>query len=158
MQDTQSRIDGLIDKLHGQGLRLTPQRLAVLRVLLTSSDHPSAEQVYARLRDDFPGISLGTIYKTAALLIEQGELLEIGFCDGSNRFDALRPYPHPHLICVRCKSVVDLQAAAVQGTAEEVERGTGYRIVSQRLDFFGVCPDCQQTEATQTSDRGCQSA
>jgi Fur family transcriptional regulator, peroxide stress response regulator len=150
--DAQARLDGLMDKLRGQGYRLTPQRRAVLRVLLTSSDHPSAEQVYNRLQAEFPGISLGTIYKTAALLKEQGELLEIGFCDAGNRLDALRPYPHPHLICVRCKSVVDLVADAVQATAEEVARSTGYRIVSQRLDFFGVCPRCQEPRGTQGSD------
>lgn len=151
--DAQARLDELIAKLRAKGYRMTPQRRAVLKVLVTSGNHPSAEQVHARLCEEFPGISLGTIYKTVALLKEQGELLEVALCDGCNHYDVLRPYPHPHLICVRCKSVVDLELTSVEQTSAEVARQTGYQILSQRLDFFGVCPRCQ---ALQETDHGSQ--
>ncbi len=144
MDEPAERFERLITRLRSQGYRLTPQRRAVLRVLAESREHPSAEQIYARLRDAFPGISLGTIYKTAALLREQGELYEIALSDGGCRFDVRQPYPHPHVICVCCRSVADLDLPGAQPDWEEVARLTGYQIVSQRLDFFGICPRCQE--------------
>jgi len=148
------RLERLVTRLREQGYRLTPQRRAVLRVLAESREHPSAEQVYARLRDEFPGISLGTIYKTAALLRDQGELYEIAFSDGGSRFDVREPKPHPHLVCVRCRSVTDLDLPCAQPDWADVARLTGYQIVSQRLDFFGICPRCQGQPGADEREEG----
>jgi Fur family peroxide stress response transcriptional regulator len=120
--------------------------MAVLRILATSEGHPSVEQIYERVKADFPMTSLATIYKTVTLLKEMEEVLELGFNDGSNRYDGNKPYPHPHLICTRCRSIVDPEVATLSELHQEVARSTGYRIVSHRLDFLGVCPQCQEEE------------
>ncbi len=143
MADTQTRLDEMIARLRERGHRLTPQRMAVLRILASSEEHPSVEQIYERVKVDFPMTSLATIYKTVTLLREMGEVLELGFSDDSNRYDGNKPYPHPHLICVKCKKIVDLEVASLSELPQVVAQSTGYQIVSQRLDFFGVCPQCR---------------
>ena len=90
--------------------------------------------------------SLATIYKTLALLVEMGEILEIGLCGDSTRYDGRIARSHPHLICVKCKWIEDIDLAPIHHVSTEVAEGTGYRILSYRLDFFGVCPECQKEE------------
>jgi Fur family transcriptional regulator, peroxide stress response regulator len=97
------RLNQMLSKLRGHDFRITPQRLAVLKVLAASDGHPSVEQIYDTVRTQFPTTSIATIYKTVALLRQENEVLEISFPDGSNRYDGKKPYPHPHLICTRCR-------------------------------------------------------
>jgi Fur family peroxide stress response transcriptional regulator len=146
MVEPQTRLDEMITSLKEQGHRLTPQRMAVLKILATSEGHPSVEQIYERVKVDFPMTSLATIYKTVTLLKEMGEVLELGFSDDSNRYDGNKPYPHPHLICIKCKKIVDPQVAALSELHQEVAQSTNYRILSHRLDFFGICPQCREEE------------
>ena len=146
MADTQARLHELTVRLREQGHRLTPQRMAVLKILSVSEGHPSVEQIYERVKADFPMTSLATIYKTVTLLKEMGEVLELGFSDDSNRYDGNKPYPHPHLICTQCKNIMDPKVATLSELRQEVAQSTGYRIVSHRLDFFGICPQCQEKE------------
>jgi Fur family peroxide stress response transcriptional regulator len=142
MGESGDRLEALIEKLKREEYRLTPQRMAVLAAL-TSGDHPSVEQIHERVKSDFPMTSLATVYKTVGMLKEMGEVLELGFGDGGNRYDGSHPQPHPHLICVECGQISDLDASALISLAEKVTTQTGYRMVSHRLDFFGVCPKCQ---------------
>ncbi len=146
MVEPQTRLDEMITSLKEQGHRLTPQRMAVLKILAADEGHPSVEQIYERVKVDFPMTSLATIYKTVTLLKEIGEVLELGFSDDSNRYDGNKPYPHPHLICIKCKNIVDPQVAALSELHQEVAQSTNYRILSHRLDFFGICPQCQEEE------------
>ena len=129
--------------LKGKGCRLTPQRLAMLRILSKSAGHPSAEQIYEQIRADYPTISLATIYKTLSLLKNMGEVLELTFASGS-RYDGNKPYPHPHVICTRCNQILDPELEAVAGISEEIARRTGYQITHQQVNFFGLCPRCQE--------------
>jgi Fur family peroxide stress response transcriptional regulator len=146
MADPEARLDELITRLRESGHRLTPQRMAVLRTLAVSEGHPSVEQIYERVKADFPMTSLATIYKTVTLLKEMGEVLELGFSDDSNRYDGNKPYPHPHLICTQCRNIVDPEVVTLHELRQEVAQSTGYQIVSHRLDFFGLCPQCQEKE------------
>lgn len=144
MADPQSRLDEMIARLREKGCRLTPQRLAVLKILAASDKHPGVEEIYERVKKDFPMTSLATIYKTVTLLKQMGQVLELSFGGISCRYDGRKPYPHPHLICIQCKKVVDPDIGDVNGLSKEVSKKTGYRIVNHRLDFFGICPDCHQ--------------
>jgi Fur family peroxide stress response transcriptional regulator len=146
MDEFQARLEELVARLREQGHRLTPQRMAVLKTLVTNEEHFSVEQIYERVRVDFPMTSLATIYKTVAVLKEMGEVLELGFSDGSNRYDGSKPYPHPHLICIKCKNIVDIDISTLDALSQKITHKTGYRIVNHRLDFFGICPQCQGKE------------
>jgi Fur family peroxide stress response transcriptional regulator len=146
LANPEARLEELITKLKELGYRLTPQRIAVLRILSTSEGHPSVECIYNQIKVDFPTTSLGTVYKTVSLLKEMGEVLELGFADDSNRYDGNNPYPHPHLICVKCKNILDPDIPDLSMSTRKVITSTGYQIVNYRFDIYGVCPDCQEKE------------
>lgn len=139
-----ARLERMLDKLKEQNLRITPQRLEVLRVLSESAGHPSVEEIHAQVRAKFPTTSLATTYKSVALMKDLDEVLELGFADGSNRYDGNKPYPHPHVICTRCRKIMDPDLSMLRDMTEEVAKETGFRITNHRLDFFGLCPECQQ--------------
>lgn len=143
MVDPQTRFEELVAKLREREYRLTPQRITLLRLLAASDRHPSASQLYEQMKDQFPTTSLGTVYKTLNVLKEIGEVLELGFSGDDNRYDARKPYPHPHLICIRCQKILDPEVSLAQSLIQEVAQSSGYQVVGHRLDFYGLCPDCQ---------------
>jgi Fur family peroxide stress response transcriptional regulator len=142
--DPQKRVDEMLSRLRGRDFRITPQRLAVLKILAGSMSHPSVDDIYQEVKAEFPTTSLATVYKTVSLLKELNEVLELGFPDGSNRYDGNNPLPHPHAICMKCKKIMDPELMNIDALSEEMSRKTGYKIFHHRLDFFGLCPDCQQ--------------
>lgn len=143
MPDPEIRFQQLVAKLKDSDCRLTPQRVALLRLIASSDGHPSAANLYEQIKVQFPTTSLATVYKTLHLLKELGEVLELGFSNDDNRYDGSRPYPHPHLICVRCHSIMDPQVSLVDDLTQEVADQTGFEVIGHRLDFYGVCPKCR---------------
>lgn len=133
----------MVEALRKKQYRITPQRLAILKVLAESKGHPSVEAIYAQVKPTFPTTSLATIYKNITVLKELGQVLELGFSDDSNRYDGNKPYDHPHVVCIRCKRILDPDVAALKDMAQELMAKTGFVITRHRLDFFGICPDCQ---------------
>lgn len=146
MNDPNRRYDQIVRNLKENNHKLTPQRLAVVKILAHSQGHPNVETIFEQLQKDFPTMSLATVYRNVMLLKSLGEVLEIGFPDGSNRYDGNKPYPHPHVICVRCKRIIDPDLSTLDDLTEEVTQETGYKILTHRLDFFGVCGLCQKNE------------
>ena len=146
MGKTQDRTKVILDKLKEEGHRITPQRLAILRILAESHRHPSVEDIFEKVRVNFPTTSLATVYKTISVIKELGEVLELEFSGGHNRYDGLNPYPHPHLMCVKCKGIIDPQLSSLAHVTQELVSETGYRILSHRLDFYGICPECQKQQ------------
>ncbi len=144
MGDKQHRFDAIVASLRRRGCRLTPQRIAVAEILARSGDHPTVQQVHEQLRRRFPTTSVVTVYKTINLLKEMGQVLELAFAPGSCRYDGRMPFPHPHLICVKCGEILDPDVRVTNQLAGEVSRASGYRIVGHRLDFYGICPRCQE--------------
>jgi Fur family transcriptional regulator, peroxide stress response regulator len=145
-KETWARIDQMLSKLKRHGFRMTPQRVAILTILADSKEHPSVEEIYKAVKIKFPTTSLATVYNTISLLKELNEVLELGFPDGSNRYDGNKPYPHPHVICTKCKKIMDPELVHLGEISEEMSMKTGYKIFSHRLDFFGLCPKCQKKE------------
>jgi Fur family peroxide stress response transcriptional regulator len=143
MTDPQIRFEQLIAKLRESEYRLTPQRVELIRLIAASEGHPSASHLYERIKIQFPTMSLATVYKTLDLLKELGEVLEIGLRDDSH-YDGNKPYPHPHLICTKCQKIMDGELdTAVNNIVQEVEKNFGFQIVKHQLNFYGICPDCQ---------------
>jgi Fur family peroxide stress response transcriptional regulator len=141
---SEDRFHQMLDKLKSLDFRVTPQRLAVLRILSASEDHPTAEQIFEKVKTAFPTTSLATIYKTIALLKSLNEVLELGFTDGSNRYDGNKPFPHPHVVCIRCRKIMDPELISLDELKDEIGKKTGFRIHYHRLDFFGLCRECQE--------------
>jgi Fur family transcriptional regulator, peroxide stress response regulator len=135
-------------KLKEMGFRITPQRLAVLKILAEDTGHPSAEDIYAKVKLDFPTTSMATVYKTLTVLKTLGEVLELEFSGDFNRYDGNRPFPHPHLICIKCKRIVDPALSGISDITQKLIAETGYTVLGHRLDFYGVCPKCQRDGIT----------
>lgn len=144
MNTSTSRLDYMVERLKENGFRITPQRIAIVEMLANSCEHPGVEQIYREVTKNFPTTSLATVYKTVTLLKELGEVMEMGFGDESNRYDGKNPHPHPHIMCVKCRSITDPDLSSLNEMSKELSEETGYKIVSHRLDFFGVCPNCQK--------------
>lgn len=146
MPGNPDRMAQIVTKLRTRGHRITPQRLAILRMLVESHVHPSVEDIFEKVKVNFPTTSLATVYKTIAVMKELGEVLELEFSTGHNRYDGNKPYPHPHLICVKCKRIVDPQLSSLTDLTQELVSDSGFSILGHRLDFFGICPECQERQ------------
>ncbi len=149
MTNSYTMIDPLVRQMKAAGHRMTPQRQAVLEILTTSDTHPTVDQIYERVRIDFPMTSRATVYKTISLAKEIGAVMELEFSQGSNRYDGKRPYPHPHVICTQCKQIMDADDLEISILKQQIIQKTGYRIDHHRIDFFGICPGCQEASKEQ---------
>lgn len=142
MPDPDTRFNELITALKRREFRLTPQRVELVRLIAASENHPSAAQLYAIIRKKFPTMSQATVYKTLVLLKDMDQVLEIDLRDDSH-YDGNRPNPHPHLICMKCNKIVDVDLDLDLSTIRNVEKTTGYQIVRPQITFYGLCPDCR---------------
>jgi Fur family peroxide stress response transcriptional regulator len=138
------RLEQMTKELQKKGCRLTPQRLALLKIIAREEGHPSVDKIYELLKTDFPTTSLATIYNTLNLLKEIGEVLELNFDNLGSRYDGNKPYPHPHIICVECGQILDSEFMAMAAVSLEMAQKTGYQITHYQLNFFGRCPECQK--------------
>ncbi|SMC38835.1 Fur family transcriptional regulator, peroxide stress response regulator [Desulfocicer vacuolatum DSM 3385] len=142
MADHKKRFEIIIQKLRENGQKITPQRMAIVKILAKSTGHPSVEDIHDEIKKDFPTMSLATVYRNIVLIKSLGEVLELGFPDGRNRYDGNKPYPHPHVICIKCKKVIDSNLGSLDDLKDEVAVETGFKILNHRLDFFGICSNC----------------
>ena len=131
----------LTEEFRARGLKVTPQRRAIFRVLASSTAHPTAEAVYAAVSAEMPTISLRTVYQTLNDLAGMGELssLDLGF--GSTRFDP-NLEPHHHLVCEVCGRIDDLHAT-FPGVAVPVGgEAEGFEVTATEIVFRGRCAQC----------------
>ena len=130
--------------LRSKGLRVTPQRLAVLEALHASPTHLSAEEVFEDVRHKLPNVSLATVYNALGELRRVGQLRDLPV-SGKVRYDLVARGPHHHLVCERCHRVVDLDAAAFPQPQIPVGQRRGFVILTAEVIFRSICPDCQKT-------------
>jgi Fur family peroxide stress response transcriptional regulator len=144
MKDNSGRVESMLQKLREAGFRITPQRLAILRVLVGDEGHPGAEDIFNIVKADFPTTSIATVYKTLAVLKAIDEVLELEFSNDNNRYDGNNPGSHPHLICIKCRRIVDPELSSLTGMTEKLASDSGYELISHRLEFRGICPECRK--------------
>jgi len=143
MADPNIRFSQLIAALKERDFRLTPQRVELVRLIAVSQGHPSAGQLYAQIKRQFPTMSHATVYKTLTLLKEMGQVLEIDLHDDSH-YDGNHPQPHPHLICQNCNKIIDGEYSLDQESLHRLEQASGYKILRPQISLYGLCPDCQK--------------
>jgi Fe2+ or Zn2+ uptake regulation protein len=136
--------DELTMAFREQGLRVTPQRQAIFRILHGSKRHPTAEWVHEAARVDMPTISLKTVYQTLNDLAAMGELQQLHLGRGSARFDPTDT-PHHHLVCESCGAVVDLHADFTDLQVPD-GLGHGFLVSSTEIVFRGRCAECTPTQ------------
>jgi Fe2+ or Zn2+ uptake regulation protein len=140
----------LTEAFRAQGLKITPQRQLIFKILHGNQQHPSAESVYEAAVREMPAISLRTVYQTLNDLSAMGEIQTIDLGTGSARFDPYVEDHHHHLVCDRCGAVLDVQ---VDGTSSLAPVGelSGFAISSTELVFRGLCRDCRRADPSAAS-------
>lgn len=132
----------ITDLLRDKGFKVTPQRLAIYSVLASTKTHPSAEMIFNQLQPSYPTMSLATVYKTIEILKEISLVQALNVGEDSFRYDA-NTSSHPHVRCMKCGRVDDLEGIDASGFVEDVAGKTAYNLIGQQFYFFGFCPDCQ---------------
>ncbi|MGI5998850.1 MAG: Fur family transcriptional regulator [Lutispora sp.] len=130
--------------LKERGFKVTPQRLAVFNVLKNTKEHPCAETIYNKLLPMYPTMSLATVYKSLEVFKSIGIIQELDLGEGSSRYDA-NTKQHPHIHCLSCGRVEDVDNDMIYDLLDNVKARTGYNLIKQQLYFYGYCPDCQKT-------------
>ena len=131
----------LRDALEANGQRFTEQRAAVYRFLCSTTEHPSADEVFTAVRGQISDISLATVYKALETLVSCGLAIKLTYGDGSARYDA-RTDDHFHSRCLRCGAVRDVNDGSVAGNLPKIHPSDGFRIEGYRLEVVGYCVDC----------------
>jgi Fur family transcriptional regulator, ferric uptake regulator len=123
-------------------LRMTQQRRVILEELSAVTSHPTADELYQRVRRRLPRISLGTVYRNLEIMAQLGEIQRIGAAGTQRRFDATTAV-HYHIRCTTCGQVADLSLKPVLRLEQEAARTSGFAITGHWVEFQGVCPKCQ---------------
>lgn len=126
-------------------LKRSKQRDSIKAYLANTTEHPTADTVYLHVRDEFPRISLGTVYRNLNLLADIGEVIKITTPNGGDRFDG-NTKPHYHVLCTKCERVIDLNMDVVTAIDQMAEEHFPGKIQSHTALFFGVCEDCLEKE------------
>jgi Fe2+ or Zn2+ uptake regulation protein len=140
-------VEQLTARFRACGLRVTPQRQAIFRLLDGNVEHPTVESLYEAARSEMPTISLKTVYQTVHDLEDLGEvqLLDVG--TGSVRVDPNVEHAHHHMICTQCGRVRDVLVDVADLRIPARER-QGFSVADVQVHFRGVCADCADAEAS----------
>lgn len=133
-------------KKNSKIVKSSRQRDLVLRILRSTQCHPTTDWIYERARKEMPNISKGTVYRNLKVLKDEGKIQELSISRGIIRYDG-DVRNHYHIRCIECGCVDDVPHISQRASNRKVEELTGYRIHSHRLEFLGVCPECQKTES-----------
>ncbi len=134
-------MDGAYAKLKKLGLRLTPQRMAIAKQALTTETHPTAIDIYQKIRLEYPTISLATVYSTLDMLVRAGMLQAVN-TRKVMRYDSHAPR-HINLICLNCSKIIDVEDEGIAGFVRERAGRFSFHIVDQQYSVYGYCEDCR---------------
>ena len=126
-------------------LKYSRQRASIKEYLSHTMEHPTADTVYIHVKEEFPNISLGTVYRNLNLLADMGEAIKIPTPDGGDRFDG-RTEPHYHVVCQSCGNVFDLELdeAHIHSINELANQHFTGTIDSHTMLFYGICGECEK--------------
>ncbi|MEM2911765.1 MAG: Fur family transcriptional regulator [Candidatus Bathyarchaeia archaeon] len=136
-------LKSIIEALRKKGYKATPQRIAICKYALQNPTHPTAKTIYQKVREEYPTISLATVYKTLKVLKELDLIQELPFSQGQIRYDP-NMTPHINLVCSKCSTIIDLDDPAVQSIIKRIADAKKFQVNGQRLDIYGICERCKK--------------
>ena len=134
----------LVARLRRQSLKLTAPRQAVIQILRRHAHPMSIKEVFSALAEKV--CDLATVYRSMHLLERLGMVKRYDLSDGVARFELLREGDdghHHHLVCTRCAGIVELDECSMSELEKRIASRNGFKAVTHKLEFFGICPDCQ---------------
>jgi Fur family ferric uptake transcriptional regulator len=132
-------------QLHAQGLRMTPQRMAILHALHHTGGHLSPTQVFEMARKEYPSLTEPTVYRTLDELAEKKFLLAAHVGNGKMVYELAEDHNHHHLICRECHAEIKIEHTRLEKLFTGLESSSGYRLIDSHVTFFGICPKCQKS-------------
>ncbi|WEK55148.1 MAG: Fur family transcriptional regulator [Candidatus Cohnella colombiensis] len=141
-----SRVEHAVGQLKSDGVRMTPQRYAILHFLMDACHHPTADDIFQALSPHYPSLSVATVYNNLKVFVESGLVRELTYGDDSSRFDADLS-DHYHAICTKCGTMVDFEHPPVREVEQTAEVMTGFKVHGHRMEVYGICPTCQTLHA-----------
>lgn len=118
------------------------QRERILEILKGTYTHPSADWIYEQLKQEFPNLSMGTVYRNLAILVEQDLVRKIDFGSTFDRYDA-NTDEHYHFICERCGSIDDINIPVDSSIQKMVSQLKEYQVKRHRVELYGLCGECR---------------
>lgn len=115
----------------------------ITELLLHTREHPTAAWVFDRLRDEFPRVAIGTVYRNLNILVDEGVIKNIKFDNPTEHYDA-NTSKHYHFICESCGAIRDLTIPFDTTLEQKVAEQTDFQIRNHRLDFYGLCEKCKR--------------
>lgn len=138
--------EDLINQLRKKGLKLTPQRLAIINALVKNCGaHPGASLIYKDARKKAKSVSLSTVYATLKEFSEKGLIKSLEFDRMENRYDG-NLSEHINLICKRCGAILDYNLPATV-EPKDIARKSGFVVTEARMEYYGHCRDCLKRKA-----------
>lgn len=129
--------------------RMTPQRRVILEEVIKSHAHPTADEIYERVKKRIPRISMGTVYRNLEVLASSGQIQKLDPGRPQMRFDG-ETSDHYHVICARCGRIEDAAFEPSDNTLENLEKALGkltrFGIFGHKLEFIGLCKECIRQE------------
>lgn len=145
-------IEKLKNNLKEKGYKLTPQRRAVLDIIIENEgSHLTTEELYDLVKIECPEIGLATVYRTMLLLEELGVVCRMDLNDGCSRFELIHEeenHQHHHLICNSCGKVIEVQGDLLENLEKDIEEKYNFKIKNHSVKFYGYCSDCQKSGIT----------
>lgn len=139
-----SAHEGLIEQLREGGYRLTPQRSMILFAICDSPGHLSAEEVYERVRQQYPYVDISTIYRTLQLFKRLRLITETDLGDGAIRYELAVRRRHHHLVCRQCGGTISLEHDFLEPLRSSLHQRYGFDADIDHLAIFGLCASCQR--------------
>lgn len=136
-------------------LRMTHQREIILQELKKSKNHPSADELYERVKKKMPRISLATVYRNLEILSETGAINKIEISGRQKRFDWDRS-KHDHIFCIHCHKVDNIDIDTTTKPALGPLDSRGYQVEGCRVEFYGYCPKCKNKQQKGRKEMGCK--
>ena len=135
-------LEHILSELRLKGMRITEPRKAILKYLIQSEKHPSAEEIYNALKDELDGVSLATVYNNLNFFVDEGIVYEMKFSHVSSRYDFMG-HSHYHIICKICGKIADFHDSSLEEVYQSAIEQTGYEVHNSKLELYGLCPECQ---------------
>ncbi len=145
-----SNLEILTTTLRHAGMRITPQRVAICKLLAESEEHPTAARIFEQVKVDYPSLSLATVYNTLDTLVSLGAVNVLGHAGDDNVHYDADIEPHVNLACISCHKIVDIPSEHVHHLDSEITDASGYKLLGARVLYYGLCPECQQKTAGKT--------
>ncbi len=124
-------------------IKYSRQRQEIKNFLMSRKDHPTADVVYMNVRQQYPNISLGTVYRNLTLLADMGEITRLHLGDGVDHFDA-DTSPHYHFVCSKCGQVMDLHMNNIDSIVDIAGMNFNGEIQGHITYFYGICGNCNE--------------